>query len=79
MLCHKIAVLARDIYITIMGLVIPCNRGNAVRNNFVIEGIRQQCPFPLLSHAFQNGHARYNELKRGFCIPLNELMKKKTA
>ena len=52
---------------------------SVLRNNFVIEGIRQQCPFPLLSHAFQNGHVRYNELKRDFCIPLNELMKKKTA
>ena len=53
----------------VVRFVVSGNRWNTVGDDLIVEGIEQQCPFPLLTVVLQYCHIGYYNLKRRLCIP----------
>ena len=53
----------------VIRLVAAGNVGNAVSEDLVVEGIQQDCPFPILFSNLEHGHVRNDDLNGFCCIP----------
>lgn len=62
--------LAKDSKAVVIGFAAAGNIGDTVGKDLVVEGVQQDCPFPILFPDLQHVHVGNDELNRFRCVSI---------